>query len=293
MSMVPGKQSALDLDRERVTCLLLINAQLMKKAVNIYMNILTNQQTMQQIPPQNKQTIMDLYQNCTRRIHCNLSVLSYLHEKYHADPKTAQASKTQFPIIMSAPQDMPELGQLYGKLQELYPEALEFLKGKINQMRKQAQVPPSQQSPLQATPQLLNNSQMPRRVQQSPAMANGSMLNNIASNNYQNIGPKDMSQNFMQQPQQAQQIPQQQMSQFNAQSANSNFANMSVNPQLQPQQLQQLQQPQQQQQQPQQQQPQQPNMQSISPQQIIQQMNNNAPSNNSQALNNNTGLDFF
>ena len=131
---------SLETDKERVTCLLLINTQLMKKAINIYTNLLTNKQILLQIPPQNKQTIMELYQNCTRRIHCNLSVLTYINEKYNSDgsqgANSVQQGRPQFPFIMSAPPDMPELNQLYSKLQELYPEALQFLKMKIQQLKK-------------------------------------------------------------------------------------------------------------------------------------------------------------
>lgn len=283
MSSIPDKRNPLDLDRERVTCLLLINAQLMKKAVNIYVNVLTNQQTMQQIPPQNKQTILELYQNCTRRIHCNLSVLSYLHEKYHTDPnQQTSTNRAQFPIIMSAPQDMPELQQLYNKLQDLYPEALQFLKVKINQMRKLSQGQPNTQqtrsASLSTQPQF-NSPQIPQQMQPSPAMVNNSMLNNVASNSFQNLGPKDIPQNFMQQlqpqqplqgrPQSQQQMP----SNFNPQQpANNNYVNMNMTQQLQPQQ---------------------PSMQGISPQQILQQMNGTPSNNNPHSLNDSSNMDFF
>lgn len=283
MSTIPDKRNPLDLDRERVTCLLLINAQLMKKAVNIYVNVLTNQQTMQQIPPQNKQTILELYQNCTRRIHCNLSALSYLHEKYHTDPnQQTSTNRAQFPIIMSAPQDMPELQQLYNKLQDLYPEALQFLKVKINQMRKLSQGQPNTQQPRSASqsaqPQF-NSPQIPQQMQPSPAMVNNPLLSNVANNSFQNMGPKDIPQNFMQQQLQPQQPPQgrpqsqQQMpSNFNPQPANNNYANMNMGQQLQPQQL---------------------SMQAISPQQILQQMNGTPSNNNTQSLNEPSNMDFF
>lgn len=282
MSTIPDKRNPLDLDRERVTCLLLINAQLMKKAVNIYVNVLTNQQTMQQIPPQNKQTILELYQNCTRRIHCNLSVLSYLHEKYHTDPnQQTSTNRAQFPIIMSAPQDMPELQQLYNKLQDLYPEALQFLKVKINQMRKLSQGQPNTQQPRsasQSTQPQFNSPQIPQQMQPSPAMVNNPMLNNVANNSFQNMGPKDIPQNFMQQlqpqqpPQGRPQSQQQMPSNFNPQSANNNYANMNMGQQLQPQQL---------------------SMQAISPQQILQQMNGTPSNNNTQSLNEPSNMDFF
>lgn len=140
LAMNSEPRSDVLLERERVTCLLLINTQLMKKAINLYANVLTNQQALQQLPPQNKQSVIELYQNCTRRLHCNLAVLSTVHEKFHspAGPQP-QGNKPQFPVIMSAPPDMPELNQLYTKLQELYPDAVRFLKMKYQQLRKQAQ----------------------------------------------------------------------------------------------------------------------------------------------------------
>lgn len=164
-----GNKPPLVIDRERVACLLHINAHLMKKSVNIYSNILTNQQSMQQISPQNKQLIVELYQNCTLRLHCNLAVLSYIHEKYHNEPNLSLQNRAQFPIIMSAPQDMPELNQLYAKLQELYPEALEFLKMKIQQMRQQTQgqMRPNSNSPLVLQP--LQHYGSPLMGQQKPA----------------------------------------------------------------------------------------------------------------------------
>ena len=105
-------RTGVQLERERVTCLLLINTQLMKKAINLYVNILTNQQALQLLPPQNKQSIIELYQNCTRRLHCNLAVLSTVHEKYHSTvPLLAQPNKPQFPVIMSAEGEIPAVAQ--------------------------------------------------------------------------------------------------------------------------------------------------------------------------------------
>ncbi|ABN67322.2 predicted protein [Scheffersomyces stipitis CBS 6054] len=174
MSNLPDNSGvgSLALDRERVTCLLLINTQLMKKAINIYHNILCNQQTLQQMPQQTRQSAIDSYQNCTRRLHCNLTVLNYIHEKYHADPSqvSQQQNKASFPIILSAPQDTPELIQLYTKLQELYPEALQYLKMKLQQMRKsQFQNQPNQnQQPQQSRPSSFSQQQLPQRGQQMP-----------------------------------------------------------------------------------------------------------------------------
>ncbi|CUM63973.1 uncharacterized protein PRCAT00001561001 [Priceomyces carsonii] len=138
--MNSNNKSPLELDRERVTCLLLINTQLMKKTINIYHNVLSNQHSLQQLPQQARKTIIDLYQNCTRRIHCNLTVLSYLHEKYHGAQGQQQTSQNRptFPVLNTAPPDMPELNQLYNKLQELYPES-QYMKMRPDPMREPSQ----------------------------------------------------------------------------------------------------------------------------------------------------------
>lgn len=273
-----SERTSLELDRERVTCLLLINTQLMKKAINIYSNLLTNPQILSQIPPQNKQSIMELYQNCTRRIHCNLSVLTFINERYHSDGSAQNAQRPQFPVILSAPPDMPELNQLYTKLQELYPEALQFLKMKIQQMKKQQQ--PVQQ-PLQQAPQQQMTQQQQQQfrrqplgqptpqmvVMNSPVPAQGNGLASSGSgdfNNGNNSNP-GFNQNTMFDPNMIMQQQQQH--------------------QQQQQQPHQQQQPQQQQQ-PHQQHPQQfipPNQSNISPQ-LIFQMNQNS---------NNVMMDFY
>ena len=213
-------RTGVQLERERVTCLLLINTQLMKKAINLYVNILTNQQALQLLPPQNKQSIIELYQNCTRRLHCNLAVLSTVHEKYHTTvPQPAQPNKPQFPVIMSAPPDMPELNQLYTKLQELYPDAVRFLKMKYQQLRKQAQGSPTGQMPgmgsgtnvngLSQNMQTMQNIQtMPQNMQAMPqGMQNMQNMQNMPQNipqnmqniNMQNMQNMPMPQNIMQQ----------------------------------------------------------------------------------------------
>lgn len=160
-------RSSVELDRERVTCLLLINTQLMKKAIGLHNRFFVNQNNLNQLPPQAKQSIMESFQNCNRRLHCNLTVLSYIHERYQNEQGLSQQSpnKNSFPVIMAPPQDMPELNQLYLKLQELYPEGLQFLKLKLQQMRKQQQSQ-SQQSPL--LPQLHNTMQGPQGLQNNP-----------------------------------------------------------------------------------------------------------------------------
>ncbi|MCH0629622.1 hypothetical protein JNB11_06575 [Kocuria palustris] len=133
-----------EVDRERATLLLVINTHLIKKALSVYNGVFLNQKALSQMQTHERQQLMDLYQHYTRRIHCNLGVLLYIHEKYQGDPTN---SKMKFPIILNAPPDMAELSPLYNKLQELYPEAVQYLKMKINQMKQQQQQQQQQQQP--------------------------------------------------------------------------------------------------------------------------------------------------
>ncbi|EGW35228.1 uncharacterized protein SPAPADRAFT_58434 [Spathaspora passalidarum NRRL Y-27907] len=158
-------RAPLSLDRERVTCLLLVNAHLMKKAINIYHSVLSNQM-FQQMPEKERARALDSYQNCTRRIHCNLSVLNHLHDKYHGDPsQPLPPSRPTFPIMLSAPADMPELVQLYSKLQELYPEAMQFIKMKIQQMKNSKHFQQQQQQQQQQL-QMQQSQQQQQQMQQ-------------------------------------------------------------------------------------------------------------------------------
>ena len=62
------------------------------------------------------------------------------------DAASACGSQGKFPMILSAPPDMPELNQLYSKLQELYPEAVQYFKIKFEESRKQQAFPAPQQN---------------------------------------------------------------------------------------------------------------------------------------------------
>ncbi|CCG21215.1 hypothetical protein CORT_0A08300 [Candida orthopsilosis Co 90-125] len=129
-------RAPLSLDRDRVTCLLLINTHLMKKCSNMYTNVICNQSLMQQMSNENRANITQSYANYIKRLQCNLTTLNYIYEKYHGQSQQ-QGSKSTFPVVLSAPPDMPELFPLYAKLQELYAEALQFLRMKMEEMRKQ------------------------------------------------------------------------------------------------------------------------------------------------------------
>ncbi|RKP31770.1 hypothetical protein METBISCDRAFT_22045 [Metschnikowia bicuspidata] len=127
----------LNLDRERVSVLLSINVHLIKKACSIYVGMLNNQQTFRLMLPQNRQSVVELFNNLNRRLQYNLSVLLYISDLYHNKAASQQSSRFQFPVILSTPPEMPELHQLYKRLQELYPEAIQFLKSKMQDMKQQ------------------------------------------------------------------------------------------------------------------------------------------------------------
>ena len=128
--------SKIDIDRDRVTVLLLINSLLIKKAYNIYVTILSNQQTIKRMLHQSRQSILDQYNNLNRRLQCNLSVLAYINDQYHNKAAAQQPNRLQFPVILTAPAEMPELKLLYKRLHDLYPEAIQYLKLKIMQIKQ-------------------------------------------------------------------------------------------------------------------------------------------------------------
>lgn len=127
----------LNLDRDRVTVLLLLNALLIKKAYSIYVGVLSNQHTFQLMLPENRQAVLEQFNNVNRRLQCNLGVLLYISDVYHNKAAAQQGNRFQFPVILSTPPDMPELRQLYKRLQDLYPEAIQFLKTKMQHMKQQ------------------------------------------------------------------------------------------------------------------------------------------------------------
>lgn len=189
-------RAPLSLDRDRVTCLLLINTHLIKKCCNIYNTMLNNQQLMQQMTPENRAMLSNVYNNYIRRLQCNLATLNYLYEKYHSTQHLPVAAKASFPMILSAPPDMPELNQLYSKLQELYPEAVQYFKIKFEESRKQQaflapqqnQPPPQQHSLHQQLPPQPQPQSQPSLQQQQGLqlllMFRLNLCNNKVSANY-------------------------------------------------------------------------------------------------------------
>ncbi|CAI5757305.1 unnamed protein product [Candida verbasci] len=205
-------RAPLSLDKDRVTCLLLINTYLMKKCFNMYTNIITNQQFMQQMSQEQRQGITYSYGNCIKRLQCNLATLNYIHEKYNSPNNQQQLQKQSFPVMLSAPQDMPELQHLYSKLQELYADAVQYLKHRIEEMRKQQMLNQNQQMMSQPQgPQQQQQNMTPQNMtpqQHQPNMGPPQSIppQNIPPQNIppQNIPPQQMPQ--MQQQPQSQQM---------------------------------------------------------------------------------------
>lgn len=201
-----AERSQVEIDRDRVTVLLLINCLLIKKAYHIFVTILSNRQTFQQMLPQNRQSIMEQYNNINRRLQCNLGVLSYISDVYFNKVAAQQPNRIQFPVILLTPPEMPELRLLYKRLQDLYPDAIEFLKLKIQQMKQQGdpQAQPVQGGNIQSPSIAL----LPPNVQRSIQQQSQQMPMHQA----QKMG-QTPQQNLMQPPQQHQNFPQYSMTQ--------------------------------------------------------------------------------
>lgn len=168
-------KSQLSLDRDRVMCLLLINTRLMKRAIHMYNHVFSH---ITNVPPAERQKVAEQYQNLTRRIHCNLQVLTFLHEKYHIDNPSGQSNnKAAFPLIIGPPADIPEVNDLYTKLQALYPEAVQFIKLKMQQLKDQQAHAKSNAITSQPQQMMMMNSPMSN----SP-MSNSPMMGNITPN---------------------------------------------------------------------------------------------------------------
>lgn len=187
-------KALVNLNRERVTTLLLINASLIKKASSLYISVLSNQHALQLLPPQNRQNVLQQYNNLSRRLQCNLSVLSYIYDSYHNRAAAHQGNRLQFPIILSAPNEMPELRMLYKRLQDLYPDAIQFVRNKIQEM-KQNQDPTLAQTMLGGGLQLSANlmatplAHTPSNKQQLPQNANPYSQYGQVPNQPQSFGP--------------------------------------------------------------------------------------------------------
>ncbi|KAI5960118.1 uncharacterized protein KGF55_004841 [Candida pseudojiufengensis] len=192
-------RAPLSLDKDRVTCLLLINTHLIKKCSGMYNNMLSNPQFMQQMSNENRFNVTQSYTNALKRLQCNLATLHYLNEKYHGNQPLIKAI---YPTIVVAPPDMPELNPLYGKLQELYGDAMQHLKMRMEEMKRQQQQQMFQQQQQQQQQQ---QPMQPMQQQQQPQHHN-------QQQQQQQQQQRPPSQQQQQQPQQnlQQQHPQQQ-----------------------------------------------------------------------------------
>lgn len=127
-----------DLDKKRINTLLNINNILIQQCIELQTN-------MQQ------QQLKDQYQSYIKRIHSNLTMLATINEKY-TNPISVQ-QKQQFPQIMTPPQNLPQLFELYQVLQNLYPEGVLFYQKKLQQLRQQQQQDSNMMRPNQPSAQ--------------------------------------------------------------------------------------------------------------------------------------------
>lgn len=181
--------------------------------------MLNNQQLMQQMTPENRAMLSNVYNNYIRRLQCNLATLNYLYEKYHSTQHLPVAAKASFPMILSAPPDMPELNQLYSKLQELYPEAVQYFKLKFEESRKQQAFPVQQQSQPQPQQHSLHQQLPPQAQQQALQLPSNAVAQPVQQQSFRQLstgsepGPQIIPQRVPLQPHQQQQQPQQQLQQ--------------------------------------------------------------------------------
>lgn len=197
----------IDIDKDRATVLLLINTHLIKKAYQMYVSFLSNPPALQLLAPQGRQQVLEQYLNLNRRLQCNLSVLSFINDTYHNKVAAQQPNRLQFPVILLAPLELPELRPLYKRLQDLYPEGLRFLKAKLQQVKEQGmhqgmQRPGMVQQPSQAQQGPIQGVPMP---QQSPydqfaVPTNSDMNHGRPQKSVQPQKPMDMPQNLFMGP---------------------------------------------------------------------------------------------
>lgn len=216
----------------------------MKKAINIYSNILVNQPAIARLLQHDKKIVLDQYQNYTRRLHCNLQVLTFIHEKYHIDIPAQKTSKTPFPIIVQAPADMPELNNLYNKLQELYPEAVQFIKAKVQQMKTDQRPGASQRSSMSSPAMAMGQGQgqAQQGQGQGPTQSQMSQMNQNMSQGQTPMSQGQTPMNPGPAPAQAQ-VHAGQMSQMSPQMSQMNPMSQQSMPQLSMPQLSMSQQP--------------------------------------------------
>ncbi|CAK9435575.1 uncharacterized protein LODBEIA_P03020 [Lodderomyces beijingensis] len=188
-------RAPLSLDKDRVTCLLLVNTHLIKKAIQIYTSVICNPQVMQQMTQEQRGSVTNSYTGCIKRLQANLTTLSYLHEKYHGSVQPSQPGpKSSFPVILNAPPDMPELNALYSKLQEMYAEAYQYAKFKYEEAKKQHMFQQQQQQQQQAMGLVGGMSQSPGMAMRQPSSMVNPMLSQQQQQQQQQPPPQQQQQ---------------------------------------------------------------------------------------------------
>lgn len=104
------------------------------------------------------------FQNYMKRVHMNLSCLATINDRHNGSGQPSNPSKPQFPTTITPPQEMPELVDLYSELQQVYPEAVQFIQRRIIMLRQQQQMQQSQQ--MQQHQQQMQQQQIQQQTQQ-------------------------------------------------------------------------------------------------------------------------------
>ncbi|CAN6649433.1 hypothetical protein TRVA0_023S02080 [Trichomonascus vanleenenianus] len=117
-------QQQLELEQKRVALLLEINTELLKHAIKAKSEAKPNEPNI-------------MYLACMKRLQANLAYLASQADKSKVPPGAGA-----FPQILSAPGEVPELADLYRKLQMLFPEVVAFMQQQMlrrNRMQQQQQ----------------------------------------------------------------------------------------------------------------------------------------------------------
>lgn len=145
-----------ELDKKRIQILLSINTVLLKKCSQLQRQMFPEMESQQAQP-------REQFQNYMKRVHMNLSCLATINERHNGSGQPPNPSKPQFPTTITPPQEMPELVDLYSELQQVYPEAVQFIQRRIIMMRQQQQMQQSQQMQQQQQQQ---QQMQPQQIQQ-------------------------------------------------------------------------------------------------------------------------------
>ncbi len=117
-------------------------------------------------------------QNLLKRLHANLTCIGELSEKFN---NGGVATKHIFPTILSPPNDVPELADLYVKLQQLFPEGVQIIQKRTlllrqEQLKRQFAAQGQQQPGIQGMqgqqPQNIQQLQQQQQQQQQQGMFN-------------------------------------------------------------------------------------------------------------------------